>query len=111
VARGADLILSAGKDLPRVEIAGRTAVLARSATIRERYEARAEGLEQSFEFLAAPGGRGDLIVRGRISTELGAERCADGSLRFGLPGVGGVSVGTVTGIDALGRKRRGIAAP
>lgn len=107
VARGDDLILSAGKDLPRVEIAGRTAVLTRSATIRERYEARAEGLEQSFEFLAAPGGRGDLIVRGRISTELGAERCADGSLRFGLPGVGGVSVGTVTGIDALGRSAAG----
>ena len=42
----------------------------RGAGVVERYELRAEGLYQSFVFDAPPAGSGDLVVRGRLATEL-----------------------------------------
>ncbi|MBK8101624.1 MAG: hypothetical protein IPK26_31465 [Planctomycetes bacterium] len=105
--RGDDLVLTTGKEAPAVELSGKTASFVRSPTVLERYEARADGLAQSFEFRQPILGNGDLIVRGRITTGLRAERRKDGSLAFVEPGVGGVHVGTVTGIDALGRTAPG----
>ncbi len=71
----------------------------------ERYEALAEGLEQSFEFAARPAGRGDLVVRIAVDTAL---RPAGGGTNAYLTARGGgVTVGAVTGIDAKGARCAG----
>ncbi|MBL8726703.1 MAG: hypothetical protein JNK49_21865 [Planctomycetes bacterium] len=87
---------------------GAAAVYRRSAAVEERYEVRAEGVEQSFVFTALPG-RGDLVVRCRLAGELApfGEVAAGGGLQFLVPGLGGVSVGAVTGIDAAGDRCQG----
>jgi hypothetical protein len=75
----------------------------------ESYEVRQDGIEQSFRFDALPPGTGDLVVRGRVRTELPAPPAgavAEG-LRFEVQGLGGVSIGAVTGIDADGRRAAG----
>jgi hypothetical protein len=84
------------------------AVYHRSANVEERYEVRAEGVEQSFVFTALPG-RGDLVVRCRLDGELApfGEVAPGGGLQFLVPGLGGVSVGAVTGIDADGDRCHG----
>jgi hypothetical protein len=72
-------------------------------TVCERYEARAEGLEQSFVFGSPPLGDGDLVVHLRVATDLvPAAPADDGSLRWRAPGLGAVTFGTVTGVDARG---------
>jgi hypothetical protein len=81
---------------------GASAVYGRSAAVEERYEVRAEGVEQSFVFRALPG-RGDLVVRCRLDGELAPHGvAAAGGLQFLVPDLGGVSIGSVTGIDADG---------
>ncbi len=72
----------------------------------ERYELRPEGIEQSFHFPSLPPGQGDLVVRGRITTGLLPTE-VEGGLEFTLPGLGGVSVHGVLGIDAAGRTVQG----
>lgn len=76
--------------------------------IVERYEVRADGLHQTFLFPEPLPGSGDLVVRGRLETDLAfaGEGPAHGLL-FELPGVGGVSIGAVTGIDANGVEAAG----
>ncbi len=74
--------------------------------VRERYDVRPDGIEQSFAFEALPEGEGDLVVRGRIATDLQVTPDGDG-LRLELPGVGGFRIGGVTGIDAGGRRGQG----
>jgi hypothetical protein len=73
----------------------------------ERYDARAEGVEQSFVFAQRPAGEGDLVVRCAVNTALQATVRDDGTLFLHDGAVGGVTIGTVTGIDALGRRCRG----
>lgn len=73
----------------------------------EDYEARPAGLEQTFTFPARPPGDGDLVVALRIRTDLQHERRPDGTLAWRAPGIGGVTMGSVTGIDALGRRAAG----
>jgi hypothetical protein len=80
---------------------------ARGDAIVERYEPRADGLEQSFVFAAPLPGSGDLVVRGRIASELVAPLGEHAELGFTVPGLGGVRIGAVTGIDALGRTAAG----
>jgi hypothetical protein len=76
--------------------------------LREQLDVRPEGLKQSFVFARLPAGRGDLVVRARVQTELRAERTAsDGSMQFVFPGAGGVEVGQVIGIDANGARATG----
>ena len=79
-----------------------------AAGIVERYDARTDGLKQSVVFAAEPEGRGDLVVRYALETDL---RCAPteraASLWFAADEVGGVAVGAVTGIDAAGRRADG----
>jgi hypothetical protein len=75
----------------------------------ETYEVRREGIEQSFRFDSLPRGTGDLLVRGRIATDLFApavDGASDG-IRFEVGDLGGVSFGTVIGIDAEGHRAEG----
>lgn len=74
--------------------------------ILERYEARADGVAQSFVFASRPGGHGDLVVRGAVASHVQPTRAADGALRF-VDEIGGVVIGGVTGIDAEGRRCAG----
>lgn len=87
--------------------AGDTAVYDRSPSIRERYELRDDGMEQSFVFDALPG-RGELVVRCRLGG-LGkfAAPAADGGLDFVRAGQRLAQMGTVTGIDANGARAQG----
>ncbi len=81
---------------------GDTAVYARSAALRERYELRDRGVEQSFVFSELPG-RGDLVVRCRLDG-LGSTPtvAGDGGLDFWHDGRRLAHLGGVTGIDAHG---------
>ncbi len=72
----------------------------------ERYDVGVGVLEQSFVFHTRPAGTGDLVVRGRLTTDLAVSEEGDG-LRFTLPGVGGFHMGGVVGIDAQGDRARG----
>jgi len=81
-------------------------VLYEHGALTERYEPRADGLEQSFVFAAPPAGSGDLVVRLAVETSLPFAGDGAGSLRFA--GVhGGVALGAVTGVDAGGRTAAG----
>ncbi|MBL9077951.1 MAG: hypothetical protein JNL08_10635, partial [Planctomycetes bacterium] len=75
--------------------------------LAEVYEVRAEGVEQSFVFASKPAGTGDLVVRGAITTELPFVAASDDGVRFEREGLGGVTFGAVTGIDASGAAARG----
>lgn len=87
---------------------GRTAVFGHSASIRERYAVGVDGTEVSWVFDQRPMGRGDLLVRYAIDTGMsGPIAVAGGGLGFGLPGIGGVTIGAVTGVDAAGREVAG----
>lgn len=78
------------------------------AELRERLDIRLEGLKQSFVFDHLPAGRGDLVVRAAITTELQPDRAvSDGAIAFTLPGAGGLQIGQVVGIDANGHSATG----
>jgi len=83
------------------------AVQYRHADVLERYTVRADGVKQDFVFEALPPGRGDLVVRGAVATELVPGEIGPGGMRFSLDGVGGVEIGAVVGIDAAGRRVAG----
>lgn len=87
---------------------GNAVVYARAAGLEERYEVRSEGVEQSFVFHELPG-RGDLVVHCALGGELAArgEMTAEGEVQFVVPGLGGATIGTVTGIDARGARCTG----
>jgi hypothetical protein len=105
IRRGDRVLLEAAGEGARPVREGLSVRYARGAGIVEAYEVRPEGVEQSFRFEALLPGEGDLVVRGRVETELpplpGEE---GGALRFEEEGLGGVSYGGVTGIDAAGRR-------
>jgi len=69
----------------------------------ERYDVGVEHLAQSFVFRVRPAGSGDLVVRGRLSTELSVTADGDG-LRFTLPDVGSCTMSGVVGVDARGHR-------
>ena len=78
-------------------------------SFEERYDVRADAVAQSFLFAEPIGGAGELVVRGRITTELDpppSEEAVDG-LRFERAGLGGVSFGAVLGVDANGETAQG----
>ncbi|MBL9076734.1 MAG: hypothetical protein JNL08_04475 [Planctomycetes bacterium] len=76
----------------------------------ERYDVSARGLALSFVFGALPAGGGDLVVRLALATELPLVAAAGDGLRFEWPGIGGVAIGGVTGIDARGERASGSIA-
>lgn len=85
---------------------GMTAVYERGPAFEERYEARAEGLEQSFLLRELPAGDGDLVLRFDYATEL-APRAAGAGLEFDDERGRGLAFGGVTAIDADGRSVAG----
>lgn len=106
VRRGDQLLLDASAATPAGKIDGDRVVYDRG-DIDEFYQVRSDGVEQLFTFAKRIDGDGDLVVRGRIDTELQPAANADGSLGWQLAGVGGVRYGLVTGIDAGGRRVAG----
>lgn len=74
--------------------------------VEELYEVRDIGVKQSFRFESLPAGSGDLVVRGRIETELPVLRAAACGLQFGSSDRG-IGFGEVTGVDATGATVRG----
>ncbi len=76
--------------------------------IVERYVARADGIKQSVLLERPVDGRGDLVVRLRVTTEL---HCAvtdhARQLDFDAGALGGVHIGGVVGIDAGGARVEG----
>ena len=91
------------------EIAHR-AVLYEREGVTERYDALLQGVEQSFVFATLPPGDGDLIVRGRISTEMPVTDRGPNHLSFEWRDVGGALIENVVGIDAVGRRTPGSMA-
>ena len=80
----------------------------RSAGMTEQFEATPRGVQLSWRFDAQPAGSGDLVVRYRVETNLGAEAVqTESPIRFRHAGVGGVDIGAVTGIDATGKSVAG----
>ncbi|MBL8749499.1 MAG: hypothetical protein JNK78_10095 [Planctomycetes bacterium] len=69
----------------------------------ETYECRVDGVEQSFVFDRRPDGTGDLVVRCDVTTALEPTVRGDGTLFFHDGAIGGVTVGAITGVDAIGR--------
>ncbi|MEM7201709.1 MAG: hypothetical protein AAF628_15680, partial [Planctomycetota bacterium] len=91
-------------------IAGPDRVVYRRSDVREEYQVRDDGIEQSFVFDALPPGHGDLVVALRVSTDLVPDVAGtpvdELVLRPG-DGPGGVRIGAVTGIDAHGARAAG----
>lgn len=73
----------------------------------ETYEARPDGVKQSFVLAERPAAEGDLVVRGRITTALPLVANTDDEVRFARPCGAGVSFGAVLGIDQQGATMRG----
>jgi hypothetical protein len=107
IRRGERIVHAAAPDVaPAVDATARAVTFARGDVV-ERYDVRVDGLEQSFRFDRPLPGRGDLVVRLAVATALQPRARADGTLAFALPGVGEVTVGAVTGIDADGDRADG----
>ena len=107
VRRGDGPLMAAGACAARrVDRAQRRVEFVRDGVV-ERYEARPEGLMQSFWFDARPSGQGDLVVALAITT--GLPLCASSAqeLRWGLDGGPAVAMREVAGIDASGRRIAG----
>ena len=102
--RGDDAIASAANVAP---IAGEHTVDYPRGALVERYETRADGIEQCFVFAQRPAGHGDLVVRGRITTTLPLAAVGDGGVRYETAAGDGVHFGAVTGVDARGATVRG----
>lgn len=74
-----------------------------------RHDARADGLEVAVLFAAHPQGRGELVARFRVVTDLPFAGSTGDGLAWRDGGLGGVTLGAVTGLDAAGRSVRGDA--
>ena len=73
----------------------------------ERFVARPDGLKQSFVFARPPAGTGDLIVRLAVTTAL--QPSHEATLAWRNERRGGVVLGAVVGIDAIGARCPGTA--
>ncbi len=107
IRRGSTTILEADGS-PHVSADGYV-VSQRRGAITERFDVRGEGVELSYVFPTRIGGAGDLVVRGRLTTDLTTEHRGEtrGPIRLTAEGIGGVEIGRVTGIDAVGRTEPG----
>lgn len=104
VRRG-DQVVALASPAPRLR-GPRCAAYDVGSGITEVYEAKPEGLEQSFVFAARPAGSGDLVVACEISTGMALVGNDGETVRFAAPG-GAVTIGGVCGIDAAGRRVAG----
>ena len=93
---------------PAPRLDGTSVSYAHTAGVVERYDAHAHGIKQSVVFAREPEGRGDLVVRCAVGTDLQctATEHAD-TLWFAAEELGGVEVGAVLGVDADGRRATG----
>lgn len=78
-----------------------------AAGITEVLEATEAGLELAYRFDQRPGGDGDLVVRLALDSELPLSGGDSRGLEFLAPGIGGVRIGGVTGIDRRGLRSEG----
>lgn len=103
-SRGETVLARAGGEDPVAGSADGPEVEYRRGAIVERFDVSSAGIEVSYVFPTRPEGSGDLVVRGRIATDLDrpADGVSDEGLTFSLPGFGGVKIGGVTGLDANG---------
>jgi hypothetical protein len=109
IRRGGQQLAGGGPSTPARQ--GDAVVYARGPSIVERYDLLREGVEQSFVIDNLPAGEGDLVVRGRLISELDAPAPGiyPNGLSFRAPQwngstQGGVEIGSVTGIDAAGAR-------
>ncbi len=72
--------------------------------------ARPDGVKQDFVFSSLPEGDGDLVVALRWSSPIAGNVTDDGGVAFVDPDHGGVTVGSVVGIDADGERCAGSIA-
>jgi hypothetical protein len=101
---GAALRLNA---VPPEELGDNAVRYARAAGVDELLETRHEGLEQSFVFAHRPEGTGDLVVCCNLVCEVPGRTTDGGGLSFDIEGVGAITIGAVTGIDASGSRITG----
>ncbi|MCB9892154.1 MAG: hypothetical protein H6833_10940 [Planctomycetes bacterium] len=81
--------------------------IARGPHITETYDVRPDGVKQSFVF-DRPTGSGDLVVRGRVVSELRPTQSGDAlEVDYTFAGIGGVHLGQVIGIDEAGTRATG----
>lgn len=106
VQRGDHVVWSGGA-ASQPAVAGDSVRYTRGERLTEVYDVRTDGIEQSFVFVERPAGTGDLIVRGRITTDLPLVAASDEGLCYERAGLGGVTFGAVTGVDARGATVRG----
>ncbi|MBK8096323.1 MAG: hypothetical protein IPK26_04405 [Planctomycetes bacterium] len=106
IRRGDQVVWRKGTPSAPVQTGARRAELPHGIC-RERHDVTPEGIELSLEFPAPLPGHGDLVASFHCATSLPVvERQGAGAV-FLLPGVGGVSIGGVTGIDAHGTNTAG----
>ncbi|MCA8952758.1 MAG: hypothetical protein KDE27_24825 [Planctomycetes bacterium] len=82
----------------------------RGAGVSERYTSSDGRLKQTVCFASPVAGHGDLTVRYRVTTELTCPATPAGGateLRFTAGELGSISVDTIVGIDATGRRAEG----
>jgi len=110
IRRGLDLVVGPPGARPAAlaTVVGGRVEYARGGGVVERYDAREAGIELSFLFPRRPPGAGDLVVRGRLDTELAFGGRGSPGVRFEAVHadacVGAVTIGGVTGIDASGQR-------
>jgi hypothetical protein len=107
IARDGAALWSRSAAAPPQSIAGRTRTLALAPGLAERAEVVAAGVEISYVFAERPAGHGALEVRARVATDLALQHSGADGLEFAWPGLGGVAVGAVLGIDARGERAAG----
>ncbi|MCB9876559.1 MAG: hypothetical protein H6835_03065 [Planctomycetes bacterium] len=107
VRRGAVTLPLANAATPE-QRGDRLVVYQRADGCAEHFELRPDGVELSWHFANRPAGSGDLVVRYDVATTLpGPGTAPDGGVAFELPGIGGLTIGGVTGIDRDGRRVAG----
>lgn len=105
---GHDVFLASPTDAKAPRLQGESVRYHYDDGIVERYDVRAVGCKQSVVFAERPVGTGDLVVCYSVATEMECaptERAQE--LCFLAADFGGINIGTVTGIDALGRRVQG----
>ena len=105
---GHDVLLAAATEGKTPRLQDESVLYDYGDGIVERYDVRADGCKQSIVFAERPIGAGDLVVCYSVATEMACattERASE--LRFLASDFGGITIGTVIGIDALGRRVQG----
>lgn len=105
---GHDVLLATSTDAEAPRLQGESVRYHYGDGIVERYDVRIDGCKQSVVFAERPVGDGDLVVSYSVTTEMECaptERAQE--LRFLAADLGGITIGAVTGIDAVGRRVQG----